>query len=235
MHRSALSRAAALAVLILAMFGCSAQPGSGLALGEATWMDGDKASYHWLDQSGARIGTGELGYARDGSAWVLTSAEKIGESLDQSASVRVDASTLKPLGEEKKIKAEGTDATVSTTYQGGKLDIRAVVNGQNRSASMDVPSDSLDNDQLLATLRALKFADGYEGKYVNVVAGNATKIPTTIRVKGKEKVDVPAGSFDSWKVELDFGQARQFAWYQADAPNQLVQYDNGATRMVLTK
>ena len=103
------------------------------------------------------------------------------------------------------------------------------------TASMDAPSDSLDNDQLLGTLRALRFADGYDGKYVNLFTSTARSLPTTIRVQGREKVDVPAGSFDTWKVELDFGQAKQYAWYQAEAPNQLVQYDNGATRMVLTK
>ena len=222
-----LPRAAACLILVLALVGCASQPGPGLALGEAPWRDGDKATYDWLDKSGNKIGTEELGFARDGSAWVLTSADRIGEALDQSARVRVDATSLKPLGGEKRVKTKDTEATVKTSYHGGKADIEAIVNGANRSATMDVPSDSLDNDQLLATLRALKFADGYAGKYVNVVPSSALKINATIRVQGKERVDVPAGSFDAWKVELDFGQAKQYAWYQVEAPNQLVKYDNG--------
>jgi hypothetical protein len=234
MHRSA-SRIAALGIVALILLGCTAQPGPGLSLGEAPWKDGDKAVYDWVNQSGNKIGTSVLSFAKDGTAWVLTATDKIG-SLDQTNAVRVDGSTLKPLGEEKRVKAQGTDATVTTTYQNGKLEIKATVNGEPKSATMDVPSDSLDNDQLIATLRALKFADGYEGKYVNVNGGSATKLNTTVRVVGKEKVTVPAGSFDAWKVELDFaGQAKQYAWYQVEAPSQLVQYDNGATKMVLTK
>jgi hypothetical protein len=235
MHYSSHSRLAALALLVLALIGCQpSRPGAGLALGAAPWKDGDTATYDLVDRSGSKVGTSEMGYAKVGSAWVLTNADKAA-SVDQSSEVRVDASTLKPLSGAKRIKSQGTDATVNTEYKDGKLDISAVVNGANRSASIDVPSDSLDNDQLLATLRALRFADGYEGKYVNVVGASASKIDTTVRVQGKEKVDVPAGSFDAWKLELDFGQAKQYAWYQTDAPNQLVQYDNGATKMVLTK
>ncbi len=233
--RSSIYGIAVLALFVLVLIGCSSQPGPGLSLGDAPWKDGDKASYDLVDKSGNKVGTSELSYARDGSTWVLSSADKAG-TLDQSAAVKVDATTLKPLGEEKKVKAQNTDATVNTTYQNGKLEIRAIVNGETKSATMDVPSDSLDNDQLLSTLRALKFADGYEGKYANVNGGTASKLNTTVRVQGKETVTVPAGTFSAWKLELDFaGQAKQYAWYQADAPNQLVQYDNGATRMVLTK
>ncbi len=235
MFRSVLSRIATLAVLGFILVGCSSQPGPGLSLGPAPWKDGDRATYDWVNKSGAKIGTSELSYSRSGSNWVLTEVDKIG-TLDQTAAVTVDGTTLKPLGEQKTIKSQGTDATVDTTYQGGKLDIKAVVNGQNKSATLDVPSDSLDNDQIIVTLRALKFADGYQGSYVNVNGATATKLNTTVRVVGKESVTVPAGTFDAWKVELRFGgQATQYTWYQVDAPNQLLQYDNGQTKMVLSK
>jgi uncharacterized protein (DUF302 family) len=99
--------------------------------------------------------------------------------------------------------------------------------------AIDVPPNAIENDQLLMTLRALPFAEGYEGKLTTVVGQNVAKIDTTVRIRGREQVTVPAGSFEAWKVELDFGQAKQQAWYQAGAPNNLVQYDNGTTKMVL--
>jgi hypothetical protein len=108
------------------------------------------------------------------------------------------------------------------------------VDGNSRSASLDVPANAVDNDQLLMTLRALPFAEGYAVDYVVVVAQNALKVDTTFTVQAKETVTVPAGSFESWRVEISAGQTKQTVWYQVAAPNMLVQYENGSTRMVLT-
>lgn len=231
--RGTLITASALALALVVACG-PAKSGSGLALGAAPWKDGDKASYDVVDRSGTKLGTSVFEFAADGEAWVVSFVEKVA-SLDQAGKVRVEASTLRPLGEEKTLRVPGTDATVNLSYKNGKLEINAVVNGQNKQASLDVPADALENDQLLMTLRALRFAEGYEGRYTNVVGQNALKVNTTVRVKGKEEVTVPAGTFQTWRVELDFVQARQTVWYQLDAPHNMVQYDNGTTRYVLTR
>lgn len=205
-----------------------------LALGEAPWREGEKAVYDVVDRSGNRAGSAEFAIAGQGEAWVLTQVEKIGQ-LDQTATVRIDARTLEPLGEEKTIRAPGTDATVTTTYQGGKLEIKALVKGEEKAATIDVPAGALDNDQLLMTLRALSFAQGYQGQVLVIVAQNALKISGTIRVQGQEAVTVPAGTLQAWKVELEFAQARQYAWYEVASPHRLVQYDNGSLKYQLQK
>jgi hypothetical protein len=223
--------------LLAALAGCGQTAGTateGLALGSAPWSDGDRLQYDWLDKNGTKVGSADYSFAKDGDAWLLSTAEDFA-SMNQTAKVRVDAQTLAPLGTEKTIKAQGTDALITTAYQGGKLDIKAVVNGDDKSATMDVPAHSLDNDQIILTLRALQFAEGYEGKYNNIIGQNATRVPTTIRVKGKEQVTVPAGTFEAWKVELDFGQAKHNAWYQVDGAHDLLQYDNGNIKLALTK
>lgn len=224
-----------LSLLAVALVGCSTTgaPATQLALGAAPWKDGERLAYDWQDKNGNKIGTAEVAFAREGNAWLLTHVDKL-PNLDQTVRVRLDVTSLRPLGAEKTIKAQGTDARISTSYEGGKLNVKATVNGEDKAASVDVPANILENDQLLQTLRALTFADNYEGKFVNVVGQNAAKIDTTVRVKGKERLQLPAGAFDTWKVELDFGQAKQYAWYRVDAPNTLVQYDNGQTKLVLT-
>lgn len=209
-------------------------PEPGLGLQPAPWADGETSAYDVLSAAGSKIGTTQIGFEAAAGAWVIHESDQIVD-LDQRWTIRVDAGTLRPLGQEKTIHTSATDATISTTYESGRLSIRAVVKGEQRSASLDVPSNSIDNDQLLMTLRALPFAEGYEVRYTTVVAQNALKVDTTVRVKGKETVSVPAGSLEAWKVELDFGQGKQLAWYDVAAPHRLVQYDNGATRMVLTK
>ena len=220
---------AAIALVAGCSGGATAQ---GLSLGDAPWQDGDQALYQIVSREGAPVGRSEFAFAREGGAWVLSATDKIGQ-LDQAYTVRLDPATLKPLGEVKTIHTADTDVTLSTTYGQGRLKIEALVNGEERSATIDVPDGALDNDQLLMTLRALRFAEGYQGSYVNVVAANAAKIKTTVRVVGQEAVEVPAGSFQAWRVELDFGQAKQHAWYQVDPPHHMVQYDNGNLKYVL--
>ena len=222
----------ALLALAMVALGCNSGGAAALALGPAPWQDGGQALYDVLDRQGTRLGSEEILFAKDGEAWVLTVADKI-PPLEQTSKVRIDAATLKPLGGDKTIRSQGTDVTIKTAYAGGKLQIDAVVNGENRSANTAVPANALDNDQLLMTLRAAPFAEGYRARLVTVVPGNATKVNTTVTVKGKETVQVPAGSFEAWRVELDFGQVKQSAWYQVEAPHEMVQYDNGATRLVL--
>lgn len=162
----------------------------------------------------------------------MTVSDKAGQ-LDQTARVRIDATTLKPLAKEKTIVRPDTEATLTITYTEGKVQIDAVVNGKEQSATIDLPDNALENDQLLMTLRALPFAEGYRASLVDIVPDTASRVNTTVLVEGKEQVTTPAGQFEAWRVELDFGQAKQTVWYAVEAPYTMVQYDNGATKLVL--
>lgn len=235
----AMSWAGLLLAVGILIVGCSArssptQAPSSLGLDAAPWANGSAASYEWLDSSGTQLGTSQFEFSLQGDAWVITDTDQIGE-LDQTSVITLSATTLAPLGEYKTIHAPNADAQITTTYEDGKLDIKAIVNGQARTATIAVPSNAIDNDQFLMTLRALPFAEGYKASYVVIVAQNALKVNTTVTVQAQEQIQVPAGSFQTWHVELDSGQTQQFAWYQVDAPHLLIQYDNGTNRMLLTQ
>ena len=226
-------RMAVLILLVLCLgVGCARPSAPPLALNPAPWQSGERLSYDWVNRNGEGIGTTEIAVAQEGEAWTITWADKV-TGLDQTFTIRIRTDNLRPLGETKTVKAANTDATISTTYSGNKLQIEAVVNGQSRSASVDVPENALDNDQLLMTLRAAPFAEGYSAGLVTVVSANASRLNTTIRVTGQEAITVPAGTYQAWRVELDFGAAKQTAWYEVEAPHNLLQYDNGATIMRL--
>lgn len=211
------------------------QASTGLGLDAAPWQNGSTASYEWFnDKSGAQIGTSQYSFALKNNVWTISGQDKIGE-LNQTVEMMVNAQTLEPIGEKKTIKSPSTNADITTTYKDGKLDISAVVNGKTSSASIDVPTNAIDNDQLLMSLQALPFAKGYKANYVVIVAQNALKVNTTVTVLSQEKIDVPAGSFETWHVEIQAGQSTQNAWYQVDAPYTLVKYDNGTNNMELSK
>jgi hypothetical protein len=52
-------------------------------------------------------------------------------------------------------------------------------------------------------------------------------ISQKLEVRGKETVEVPAGTFEAWRLKISSGDGDQTAWY-ADTPERpLVRYDNG--------
>jgi hypothetical protein len=227
-----------LVVTMALVSGCGATPAptataGGLGFDAAPWQNESAAGYEWLDANGAQIGTSQYDFSLSNGVWTITEKDNV-SGVEQTIEMRINAETLAPLGEQKTIKTANSNVQLETQYADAKLTISANVDGNSRSASLDVPANALDNDQLLMTLCALPFAQGYTVQYVVVVAQNALKVDTTFTVQAKETVTVPAGSFESWRVEISAGQTQQTAWYQVAAPNLLVQYENGSTRMVLT-
>jgi hypothetical protein len=164
--------------------------------------------------------------------WTIEETDKIGE-LDQTIAMQVNATTLAPLGEHKTIQTASNNIEITTQYENGKLGITAIVDGDTRTASIDVPPNAIDNDQFLMTLRALPFAEGYTATYVVIVAQNALKVDTTVTVQATETIDVAGSSVDAWHVQVSAAQAQQSVWYGVDAPHTLLKYDNGTTQMVL--
>jgi hypothetical protein len=224
--------------MVVLASGCGAAPApaatpTSLGFGPAPWQTESASSYEWLDANGTQIGTSEYSLSLNQGAWAIDEQDLI-SGVEQSIQMRISAQTLAPLSEQKTIKTANNTVQLETEYAKGKLTISANVDGNSRSASLDVPANAIDNDQLLMTLRALPFAEGYSVQYVVVVAQNALKVDTTFTVQATETVTVPAGRFESWRVEIRAGQTQQTAWYQVAAPHMLVQYDNGNTRMVLS-
>jgi hypothetical protein len=47
-----------------------------------------------------------------------------------------------------------------------------------------------------------------------------------IEVAGREQLEVPAGTFQAWRLEIRSGSVRQVAWYADDERRHLLKYDN---------
>ncbi len=227
----------ALALLLggCAIGGANAPTTPGLGLGPAPWKDGDRLEYNVLETAtGVVTGTIHFGFSQQGEAWVISETDRIAD-LEQRLAMRVNAADLTPLGELKTIQFATTTAVITTNYTASKIDVRINVNGRPDSVSITVPSNVIDGDQTLMTLRALPFAQGYKASYVLIVAQNAQKTDLAITVQAQETVTVPADTFVAWRIELNFGGETQTVWYQVDAPHNMVQYDDGVNRLVLVR
>jgi hypothetical protein len=98
-----------------------------------------------------------------------------------------------------------------------------------RTDTLAVPLTSYDTWTDLFLWRTIDFREGFEVKYLGVVSADFKKpevITISLEVSGLEAVEVPAGSFNAWKLEIRSGGRTQRAWI-ADSPERpLVRYDN---------
>jgi len=227
---------AAVLVALLALAACASQtqPPAKVDL-KVPWPDHESVSYVIQDQTGKQLGTAEMQVAKEGEQYTLRHAYEIGSTKDTMA-VQVRASDLKPIGEHREINQPNGTVVIDTSYRDGKLSVKAKTpDGKEQSAETDVPADAYDNDEALFFWRTLPYADGFKFTYTNIVAANVLKPQATLSVVGREKVSVPAGEYDCWKVQLEAGQAKQTLWYAVAAPHYLVKYDNTATVFLLSK
>jgi hypothetical protein len=195
---------------------------------DVPWTAPEAAHYNLLDRdNGKQLGEGTLEIAGKDSQYDLSLKFQDGEDFDNST-VLVDGTTLKPIsshrdrsvgGKTKELRAEYNAATDVVT-------ITEVKSSGDRAVPHRLKDNYYDNDTSLFLWRALKFVEGFTANYRTVVTGSGEQQVVHLEVKRKERVTVPAGTFDTWRLEIQAEGRRQVAWY-ADTPERtLVQYDN---------
>jgi hypothetical protein len=95
-------------------------------------------------------------------------------------------------------------------------------------------SDYYDNDSSLFLWRSLNFVVGFTANYHTIVTGSGEQPVLHLEITRKEQITVPAGTFNTWRLEIQGPDVKQVAWF-ADTPERpLVQYDNSIALFQLT-
>lgn len=123
--------------------------------------------------------------------------------------------------------------SVDAEYNGAQVDMelntrRSVMTVQRVS----IPSDARDMVTMPMILRGLPLAPGYATQ-LNLflpIAGQLER--ATVRVTGEEEITVPAGTFETWAVDVDTGDAVSKLWFAQTAPHQLIKYQDGRNKAV---
>lgn len=146
------------------------------------------------------------------------------------AVVVVAAETLMPLTTDYTIEGPEGTVTCEATYEGGIVNVHNVRIDGERDDEVDIPNLRYDSWSDLFIWRTIAFAQGYDVEYADVVACQSPAPPdligTKLEVTGGEVIEVSAGTFDTWKVEIE-AVRDQDAWFTVDEPHTLIKYDNG--------
>ena len=196
---------------------------SAMPLMPAPWVDGEEMQLDIKFPTGFKIGSAcyrvYAGEANGQKIWRLSS--HLWAVTQQSSRVEVEADSFKPIHCRWKIGVIG-DADVA--YSPGYAELKTL--GKDGVTKIDLTGVVYDNEEVIQLMRRLPLASDYKTVlHIFTGLGGGNVIGLEAKVTAQEKVEVPAGTFDCFKVELSM--VRQTFWYSTDAHHYLVKFEGG--------
>ncbi len=206
-----------------------------------------------IDQSRLRVGTDSfavimqgktkgwqrLTMARDGKGWQVGDAITIDSMVTQGSSIRFDADL-----HERSLRQEGVmmgrPMKISLDWQNGRVQGTAMTpsSGPTGSTSIDTVTltGTIDDNAVAPLLAVVRWRDSLDFSFPVLSSGKGTVSQQRLRVVGSESTTVPAGVFDTWKIELRADRSVMIANVTKAAPYRVVRMRNGpAFEMQLLK
>jgi hypothetical protein len=203
---------------------------SGPVLSVIPWTVPETASYTLTrddDEIGAaelRIEPGDAGSNRFSQDFAFPDRD-----ITDEVEVNANTDTLSPNTVKRLVNSPDGERSWDAQYGSSEVTVAQRAGEGERTDTIDVPKTSYDTWTDLFLWRTIDFREGYEVKYSAVVTAEFTKpdvISIVLAVKGKETVTVPAGTFETWRLEIRSGGRTQKAWIEDSAERTLVRYDN---------
>ena len=210
-------------------------------VGSIPWKVGEETSYTILDNDDKVLGTGALRIDQEDGQLRLSQHYE-NPDFDDRSSVLVDPQTLKPIEGERVITGEDGVLRIEVHYSSDVAEIERIATEEGKEEErridrLDVPEHAYDAGASLFLWRTIPMQVDYRAAYrsmATAVLGKSQENRVTLRVLRQETVEVPAGTFEAWRVEIRApGGVKQTAWYSADSARRLLKYDNGQNTFVL--
>jgi zinc protease len=159
----------------------------------------------------------------DGFQYVEES--QIGPVLSQRTEI-----TLSGTGEVRKVaqsgKVQGQDMKIDIAVADGHASGSSTTPGpqgmKTVTVDTDVPSGVIDDNGLTALLPALPWSADASWSFPVLSSGEGTVKTYTLKVAGTESVTVPAGTAETYKVEMSGGQQPVTMYITTAAPHQVM-------------
>ena len=178
----------------------------------APWVDGEEMQLDIKFPTGFKLGTVvyrvHAGEREGKRTWRVSS--RLSATTQQASRVEVEAETFKPLHGWWKVDLIGA---VEVAYAAGQAELRTP--GKDGVKKVDLTGVVYDNEEAAQLIRRLPLGAGYQTTLrIFSGLGGGNIIPIRVKVVGEEKLKVPAGEFDCYKVE--FSPVNQTFYYSAD-------------------
>ncbi len=155
-------------------------------------------------------------FKEEGGAWVVT------DTMDTPAGPAVDTATLEKgsLVLRKRTVKQGP-VNIAVDFAGGKATGTMSMNGQDKPISADLGGELFaDAAGEQAVIGCLPLADGYSATFRNFDLQKQKVKLMQLKVTGSDTLTVPAGKFETFKVEItsaDGGNDQMTVWIAKDS------------------
>ncbi|MDB6173568.1 MAG: hypothetical protein JWL59_2879 [Chthoniobacteraceae bacterium] len=192
-----------------------------MVIGAVPWEDGERLQFSIALPGGMDIGA--MMYRADAGELGGRKTWRVGARLMAGANsysqVEADDASFRPLNSRWK---HGLLGDVSAIYSPAEATLSRVGKEGVTTIALDKPV--FDNEQTTHLMRRLPLAPGYKST-INVFSTlGGGMIPLGLEVIATEKIQVPAGQFECFKVELS---VHQTFWIANDPHRTLVQFEGG--------
>jgi tetratricopeptide (TPR) repeat protein len=195
----------------------------------APWTDGEVMRLDVSLAGGLKVGfaefTANAGETNGQKTWRLGSRIVAG-GAQEVGRVEVEAGTLKPLHSVWKHTLLGEADAV---YYPDHADLKT--KGKDETKKLEFDGSIIDNEEAIQWQRCLPFADGYKSSQQILTSLGNRIVPIKFEVSGPQQVQVPAGTYECYKVEQNIGQT---FWYSSDPQHYLVKFEAGGAVAELT-
>jgi hypothetical protein len=223
---------ASLSLLALAAAACESEStvlSSGDIVSSIPWTAPEEARYRLMDGDEVK-GSGVLRIeARDGK-FSFTQEFENDEFRNEAVAV-TDDETMQPQSVQYVIEGPEGTRRWQVQYGSGIADVLQHADDDERRDEIAVPAGSYDSWTDIFLWRTIDFREGFEATYSDVLSATLSKpqvISQTLKVTGQQTVNVPAGTFETWRLEIRSSDGKQKAWYADTKTRPLVRYDNGS-------
>jgi len=221
MPRTAAAVLTGVALSLLAVACSETQVETMDVVGSIPWGDHEEAHYRLVNRDGSGAGSGVLRIDGEDGRFRLSQTYTDNSNSDEST-VLVEADTLKPLSVRREIRRDGDIEEVEAEYGPTEVKIRS----GGRQSFLSLPEHFYDNESALFVWRTIPFRDGLVLHHYTILTNRRDSAVVTLEVAGREQVEVPAGTFEAWRLEIRSGSVRQVAWYADSERRYLLKYDN---------
>jgi len=206
------------------------------------FVDGEQLTYELVNVQGDPLGTGVLTVRLEGTRFVLeqhfeSPATAVAELSTDDVTLAVDATTLRPFGGLREVVRVASDGTKKNEIYEWVYDIDGDVTGLGYNSTIDGETDRgeledlrdhyYDNESSLWLWRTLTFSEEFEASYVSVNPLGGKQQTVKVQTPSTETIEVPAGTFEVWRLIVRNGRSLRSAWINVEAPHEVVQWDNG--------
>ena len=195
------------------------------------FADGERLTYALHDGTGATVGRGTFNVRREGDRLQLQQSYETvagdGQPPRDTTAVTVDPATLRPHALARLIRRADRDDRYAASYAADGQSV-GITNNDEQPRTVKLPQPVYDNESSLWLWRAAPLAEDYRATYVSMNAVERVRQTVELTVTSRQRIEVPAGAFETWRLQVRSGRATHVAWINVEAPHHVVQWDNGA-------